>query len=583
MNYYLHKFGAFYATATALPVLGAEQQIGPDPVLPTNIVLPGGGTFDSRGTDQALPSGHTVMARGFYSAASEAALQVLVDAMRGWIGKRTKLWLYCADATVRWRYARLLSAPTQHLARGHGRFRQAMELTFELDDMLWQGRHLLTAGGVIYDSPEIVEVNNPGNQVVRDIRITVAADTYDITQLDIENAEVGHVSHIRFTGTIVAGESLVIDCGEMTVENEGVDAWDDLSRQSAHEINEWLRFAAKDSVLVLGSEMATYANAASDPNENEANATTGWGVLSDCAIASSSVSPLVGEYCLKGTAGSESYDAITYNFTAVIGRVYRVSFWAKRGAQGTNQATLVWDGVEVSPNFDIESTTWTEYIGYVTADETTVKVKVFAAYTGGASGDEVYVDNLSVRRILSSGDGDNTITIDRHEELGAEKHTQANAASDPNGNEANATTGWSTLGALILTSSGVGPHEGDWCLKGLAGDAANEGMKYSFTAVIGKFYKIVIWARRGAQGTTQRFYNWQGCTGADTINITSESWIEYTFQVCATATTIEIRAYANAAGAANDAVKVDNVSIKEVTGGGSPESTCKFRFNGGYA
>ena len=251
MNYYLQRFGPAYATATTLPVLDADQAIGPDVIPSVNIALPGGGTFNVRGTDQALPSGHTVTARGFYQAASEAALQVLVDAMQAWTGKRSKLWLYCADTTVRWRYARLLSAPLQHLADGHGRFKQSMDLTFELGDMLWYGQTINEDTITLNASPKSAEINNAGNQVVRDVIITVTAKTSAITQLDIANAEVGHVSNIRFSGTIAIDKSLVIDCGAMTVENDGADAWNDLNRQTTHVINEWLRLMPTNNTITV--------------------------------------------------------------------------------------------------------------------------------------------------------------------------------------------------------------------------------------------------------------------------------------------------------------------------------------------
>lgn len=252
MNYYLQRFGAVYATATALPVLGANQRIGPDPISLVNVILPGYGTFDPRGTGQASPSGYTVTAEGLYKAANEAALQVLVDAMQAWIGKRTKLWLLCADTTVRWRYARLLSAPLVHLARGHGRFQQPMVLTFELDGMLWYGSTINSDTVTLDASPKGAEINNAGNQVVRDIVITVTAKGSDITVFDIANAETGHVSNIRFSGTIAQDKELIIDLGvPPTVKNDGVDAWNDLDRISAHAIDELLRLCSGNNTLAL--------------------------------------------------------------------------------------------------------------------------------------------------------------------------------------------------------------------------------------------------------------------------------------------------------------------------------------------
>lgn len=248
MNYYLHKFGLVYATATALPMTGVDQDIGPDPILPTYITLPGGGTYSTRGTLPALPSGHTVTARGFYRAANEAALQILLDAMQAWIGKKSKVWIYCADATQRWRYAVLLSAPLKTLSRGYGRFWQAMELTFELDDMLWYGDDATATIDLTTGSDE-QEIENEGNQVVRDIIITVTASGSNITVFDLANAETGHVSNIRFSGTIATGKDLVIDLGAGTVKNDGTDAWNDLDRISGHAIDDLLRLVSGNNTI----------------------------------------------------------------------------------------------------------------------------------------------------------------------------------------------------------------------------------------------------------------------------------------------------------------------------------------------
>jgi len=83
---------------------------------------------------------------------------------------------------------------------------------------------------------------------VRDINITVTADT-DITQLDIENLETGHVSYLRYSGTISAGKQLVLSCGAMTCENDGVDDSDNISLQGAHTIPEWLRLMPGDNTI----------------------------------------------------------------------------------------------------------------------------------------------------------------------------------------------------------------------------------------------------------------------------------------------------------------------------------------------
>jgi len=149
--------------------------------------------------------------------------------------------------------------------------------------------------------------------------------------------------------------------------------------------------------------------------------------------------------------------------------------------------------------------------------------------------------------------------------LGAEIHTDANAASDPNSNEADATTGWSDI-QVTLTSDSGDPQTGTYALKGVADDGDTDRIEYDFTAVVGATYKVSIWAKRGAQGTSQFFQNWTNIAIPQT-SISSATWTEYTFFVVATGTAAKIRAYAAGAGAAGDEVFVDNVSIKQVTGG----------------
>jgi len=149
--------------------------------------------------------------------------------------------------------------------------------------------------------------------------------------------------------------------------------------------------------------------------------------------------------------------------------------------------------------------------------------------------------------------------------LGSEIHTDANAASDPNSNEADATTGWSDI-QVTLTSDSGDPQTGTYALKGVADDGDTDRIEYDFTAVVGATYKVSIWAKRGAQGTSQFFQNWTNIAIPQT-SISSATWTEYTFYVVATGTAAKIRVYAAGTGAAGDEVFVDNVSIKQVTGG----------------
>jgi hypothetical protein len=85
---------------------------------------------------------------------------------------------------------------------------------------------------------------------------------------------------------------------------------------------------------------------------------------------------------------------------------------------------------------------------------------------------------------------------------GAELHTDANAASDPNGNEANATTGWTAAGSTF-TSDGTIFDVGSYSLKYIS--TGNGGRIYKdigtdFALEIGKQYQLSFVSRHVGSG-----------------------------------------------------------------------------------
>lgn len=149
--------------------------------------------------------------------------------------------------------------------------------------------------------------------------------------------------------------------------------------------------------------------------------------------------------------------------------------------------------------------------------------------------------------------------------LGAEIHTNNTATADPNGTEANATTGWSGVSATLSATTGD-KYAGTYSML-VTGTSTSGRAEYDFTTIAGKMYKISIWAKRGAQGTTQRFTAWTGFSGVTGAVSVTASWAEYVFYVIATGTTGKIRAYCNSGGSIGDELYIDNMSIKEVIGG----------------
>ena len=94
------------------------------------------------------------------------------------------------------------------------------------------------------------------------------------------------------------------------------------------------------------------------------------------------------------------------------------------------------------------------------------------------------------------------------EALGDEVHTSANAASDPNGNEADATTGWSTKGSTL--TSDADSSAGTYALKVVSLDGSSDRIELELTVTDATLYKVTFDAKRGAQGTDQMYTAWAG-------------------------------------------------------------------------
>lgn len=127
-----------------------------------------------------------------------------------------------------------------------------------------------------------------------------------------------------------------------------------------------------------------------------------------------------------------------------------------------------------------------------------------------------------------------------------EKYITANAASDLNCNESNATTGWTKFedGSVINLES-VADTDGDstYSIKATITSAAAgaPSIRYLFAATAGDTFTVTVRAKKG-QGDRVRLRDWQNCTGGpDNVDVTS-SYVDYTYNITATATgNVEIR------------------------------------------
>jgi hypothetical protein len=245
MPYVIDRFGATYAAAEELPRLSGRQPQGAGAVDSSNVRLVGGHSFDWRGSDAADIPVEKITIQGEWVASSAGGMEAKLAALRALRGVRSKLWR-TSGATSQWRTARCLSVDSE-LGVGSPSWAE-ISMGFELGAEPWSG----TAGSTsvtLAASPQTATIGNDGNATVRAITVNVHPTTSAITVVTLENLTAGHVSKIKYVGTIAATQSLSIACESRSVKNNGTDDYDGLSLESAHTINEWLRLAPGDNAI----------------------------------------------------------------------------------------------------------------------------------------------------------------------------------------------------------------------------------------------------------------------------------------------------------------------------------------------
>lgn len=172
----------------------------------------------------------------------------------------------------------------------------------------------------------------------------------------------------------------------------------------------------------LGIELHTNANAASDPNENEANAVTGFtssGLAGTGAnvFASQSSEKFAGNYAIEANAndtptGSARFyiDLNAAPFSCITGRRYRMSFFTRHvGVGGAWRISVGPTNDTVSPfiaQLTTAETSFQQYTFEWTHDITTTRY--FIAREGsGTNNGGIYFDNFSVKKISSKLDNFN--------------------------------------------------------------------------------------------------------------------------------------------------------------------------------
>lgn len=240
----IERFGDAWASAEVLPTLDGTQDLGAGPVRSPLVAVPGG-AYDAAGADRVRRQAERIVVRGTWVAASAAALEAKIAALRALVGLRSKLWR-SNGAAQHWRYARLLQveAPVQAAL---GRWAEA-RLDFEALPGPWQGTaHDLT---VPMDGlPKTINMANGGNAPVSNVILTLTAGAVAITSVGIG---MTGKSYFRWTGSLGAGKALVIDCGARSVRLAGVNAYAGFALGASHTIDDWLRLEPGSNPVIVG-------------------------------------------------------------------------------------------------------------------------------------------------------------------------------------------------------------------------------------------------------------------------------------------------------------------------------------------
>lgn len=151
---------------------------------------------------------------------------------------------------------------------------------------------------------------------------------------------------------------------------------------------------------------------------------------------------------------------------------------------------------------------------------------------------------------------------------GPELHTSANAASDPNGNEADATTGWNPTsltgtGANVFESQSSIKNTGSYALHADANDTPTNGARFSqtFTVEAGESYLLEFYWRH--VGTGGAWALEIASVYEDHITSSDTTFVKKSVTIVAASTSLNI-GFEEYGSANSGGLYVDNLSLKKI-------------------
>jgi hypothetical protein len=261
MPYVLYQFGDL-----VLPAYNADNDVSTGQVAPVFLELPGGGVFDVLGTDPAKRRITPLNKLCTLDADDTTALRTAYNALRAKIGRRDRLWRRWDEGYYDWCWARLTNIAARRTTKNY--LHLEVDLQFVMISPHWYGQHhggtWTLDDGILFDTGYPLDttdwlpltagaatsltITNSGNRTVTNAVVTVAAGSANITATKIG---IAGISEMSYTGTINAGTGLVVDCGALSVTNNGNEAYVYFALTANHKRDDWLRLEPGDNTVVV--------------------------------------------------------------------------------------------------------------------------------------------------------------------------------------------------------------------------------------------------------------------------------------------------------------------------------------------
>lgn len=242
----------------------------------SSFAMPGGGSIDNYGNANTYPGAIDRSKSAIIAQSTKPLLEKTVNQLKALRGKRSKLWRVDAEGERQYQWARLIGVSvtrTTDEARNIINAVQSVSCQWLLDSDTWLGEFegvwQLNAGYKINDelqinsgdtielvtSPQIETITITQDDLyskkfIRGVKITVTAPAGSSFSSIVISSDVG--ASLTFTGTVSAGDELVIDALTSTVTNDEVDAYDDL--EITHSIDypfSWFPLFLGDNAITI--------------------------------------------------------------------------------------------------------------------------------------------------------------------------------------------------------------------------------------------------------------------------------------------------------------------------------------------